>query len=828
MKNVFNISVVIAFMLITSCKRENNEWIRINQLGYRPNDIKVAVYISTKPVTLKTFRVIEVTSGKIAMTFNNVRQAESLDQFLSCYRLPFTELTKEGTYRIVAGKAVSPDFRIGDDVYDGTADFLLNYMRQQRCGYNPYLKDSCHMDDGYVIYDPEGDSAHVDVTGGWHDAADYLQYVATSANATYQMLFAYSENNGSFTDEYLPNGLPGSDGLPDVLNESRWGLEWLLKMNPGPEVMYNQIADDRDHVGFRFPNVDSADYGMGKERPVYFCTGKPQGALKYRNRATGIASTAGKFASAFAKGAEVYKSVDHEFSKLLTTKAIAAFSYGLKSPGVCQTAPGTAPYFYEEDNWVDDMELAAIELYNQTKDSKYLDYAVKFGRQEISTPWIGSDTARHYQWYPFVNMGHPGIARQQKIQNEIEFAGYMKKGLELTELKAKKNPFLIGVPFIWCSNNLVAAILTQAHLYSEITGDYSFAEMEAAHRDWLLGCNPWGTSMIVGLPENGDYPENTHSSYVSQGGQVYGGLVDGPVYSTIFRSHSKYITMKNEDLYAPFQTKLASYHDDIADYTSNECTMDGTACLVYYLSALQSQSENIYNNPDITMVKGAIVRMDTTKRDIYLCFTAHEFADGFDLITRTLSSHKIKASFFLTGDFCRMPGYDKIINKLKTDGHYLGAHSDKHLLYCPWENRDSLLVTKKEFITDLDNNYKALEKVGISKNEASVFLPPFEWYNDSIASWTNQIGLKLVNNSSGTITNQDWTIPEKGKPYFSSDSLMKNFLSYEKEKGLNGYILLIHPGTDPRRTDKFYLRLESIVKYLENKNYSFHSFSEIN
>ena len=89
------------------------------------------------------------------------------------------------------------------------------------------------------------------------------------------------------------------------------------------------------------------------------------------------------------------------------------------------------------------------------------------------------------------------------------------------------------------------------------------------------------------------------------------------------------------------------------------------------------------------------------------------------------------------------------------------------------------------------------------------------------------MGLKLVDNSSGTITAQDWTVPD-GKPYYPSDFLMKDFLKYEKEKGLNGYILLIHPGTDPRRTDKFYLRLDTILKYLESKNYSFHSFSEIN
>jgi hypothetical protein len=352
--------------------------------------------------------------------------------------------------------------------------------------------------------------------------------------------------------------------------------------------MYNQIADDRDHIGFRFPNEDTADYGKGAERPVYRCTGKEQGLFKYKNRSTGIASTAGKFASAFARGAEVYELIDPEFSKLLTEKAVSAFNYGLENPGACQTAPGTAPYFYEEDNWVDDMELAAIELYRITKDHAYLSHAVDFGRKEPVTPWIGADTARHYQWYPFVNMGHPGIAAgtdQALIKDE--FLNNIKEGLQRIKTRGEKNPFLIGVPFIWCSNNLIAATLTQAELYRRISGDTSFEEMETAHRDWLFGCNPWGTSMIVGLPENGDYPENTHSSYVVRGKQVPGGLVDGPVYSTIFEN-LKYIYLSQEDEYAGFQTNIAVYHDDFADYSTNERTMDGTACLVYYLSSLQN------------------------------------------------------------------------------------------------------------------------------------------------------------------------------------------------------------------------------------------------
>lgn len=802
--------------LACGCKNDNDAWIRINQMGYRPGDIKVAVLISTGKKDLKEFRVEDSETGKTILTSSKVLRTKPLDQFVSCFRLDLSELRQPGNYRIRAAGASSPGFTVSDDVYKGVADYLLNYMRQQRCGFNPFLKDSCHLDDGYEIYG-RGDSAHIDVTGGWHDAADYLQYVATSANAVYQMLFAWKENPSVFTDEYLANGLPGKDGIADVLNESRWGLEWLLKMNPEDEVMYNQLADDRDHVGFRLPVGDTADYGKGKERPVYLCTGQPQGVFKHKNRATGIASTAGKFSSAFSIASKAYMNDDPDFSRLLLKKAVAAFNYGLKNPGACQTAPCRAPYFYEEDNWVDDMELAAIELYDITGDMQYYEKAVEFGRQESITPWMGSDTARHYQWYPFMNMGHPGIAGLKSLTGQSEFAGYMKEGIEAVKAKAEGNPFYVGVPFIWCSNNLVTAFLTHTHLYAEITGDESYAELEAAHRDWLFGCNPWGTSMIVGLPEHGDWPEKTHSSYVVRGMQVYGGLVDGPVYSTIFSAHSKYVGLTGADPYAVFQTSMANYHDDIGDYTSNECTMDGTACLVYYMSEMATAE-----NRNILMNRGAVVRMDTTQKDIWLCFSAHDQRDGFSTVLKTLGKHNVKASFFLTGDFCR--NNPDIMNELVTGGHYVGPHSDKHMLYCSWENRDSLLVTRDQFTKDIEDNYAELEKAGIERSDATVFLPPYEWHNDSIASWCRASGVRLINISHGTITNQDWTYPREDGPYYSTDSIMKNLVSYERRKGMNGYIMLIHPGTDPRRTDKFYSRLDEVLSYFKENNYRFRAF----
>ncbi len=130
---------------------------------------------------------------------------------------------------------------------------------------------------------------------------------------------------------------------------------------------------------------------------------------------------------------------------------------------------------------------------------------------------------------------------------------------------------------------------------------------------------------------------------------------------------------------------------------------------------------------------GAIVRGDTNIKEIALVFTGDEFGDGGQYITEILEKENIRASFFLTGNFYRNNQFEAVIKKLMQDGNYLGSHSDRHLLYCDWTKRDSLLVSKNEFLDDLNNSYSEMGEFGINAEKASYFLPPYEWYNDSIA-----------------------------------------------------------------------------------------------
>lgn len=825
--------VSIALLALATVQAFAGSWVRINQIGYLPEATKVAVFMSDDAVKVDGFELVDAFTGDVAWRSDAVRPMGALGQMKTTCRLDFSALKTDGAYYIKVlssgGETRSEIFPINPKVYDGAADFVLNYMRQQRCGWNPFFKDSCHRKDGIIVGhpDPKKDSTFLDVTGGWHDASDCLQYTTTSANAIYQMMFAYQSNPEAFSDNHLADGTPGRNGIPDIVDEIYWGLKWLDKMNPEPGEMYNQIADDRDHVGMRVPNDDQADYGWGKGeyRPVWFCSGEPQqrGRRGDKNKTTGVASTAGKFASDFALGAEILKPFYPEFAEKIGAKAQAAYDAGVAKPGVCQTASVVSPYIYEEDNWVDDMELAAYEMFRRTGDKKYRTEAIEYARREPVTPWMGADSARHYQWYPFMNMGHYRIARNFGGKVSAEFIRNMRSGIQRVYERGKDHPFMFGIPGIWCSNNLTSAMLTQCILYRELTGDTTYQEMEGALRDWLLGCNPWGVSMIVELPKGGIFPTQPHSFIINyKMGNTTGGLVDGPVYATIFGSLLGIRTDGGIN-YEEFQPGDLVYHDSTHDYSTNEPTMDGTASLTFPLSYYQREGSataahlttqtdnNIYQD-------GGIIRTDPSVKHIDFVFTAADKADGAERIISTLRKYNIKGGFFFTGEFFEM--YPDVVRRLVAEGHYVGSHSYGHLLYAPWGNRDSLLVTKQEFEEDIFKSYKVLREFGIT--DAPYFIPPYEHYNATISSWARQLGLQVINYTPGTLTNGDYTTPEM-KRYFSSKEILGRIWEYERTdpNGLNGHIMLIHFGTDPARTDKFYDKLPGLIRELRRKGYSF-------
>ncbi|MEY4935544.1 MAG: hypothetical protein RIS64_1903 [Bacteroidota bacterium] len=743
---------ILFFCTLIPCFSTAQSWIRINQIGYTTEATKVAIWMtqdneSKEPI--KKFEICDALTELPVFEGKKVKNYNEYAAFKASARLDFSELRQSGQYFVRVGKTRSLIFRINDTVWNGTSNFLLQYMRQQRCGNNPFFKTKCHKHGCFAVgnEDPLRDGTGVDIWGGWHNESDYLQYVTTAANAVTQLLFAYQQNPNAFKDEFDAEGNPKPNKIPDILDEAKWGLDWLVRMNPNPAEMYHQIADDRGLNTTQLPHLDTVTYSTNKGlmRPTYRVTGKPQGLKQYKNHSTGVASIAGKFASAFWMGSQILKKYYPQFADNLKVKAESAYQYGQKYQGVCQTVPYRTPFFYEEENWVDDMALAAAVA----PDAQKMKDAIDFGKKEPMVKWVNEDTTQHYKSYPFVNLAHFYLA------NSADSSFFKQNILNSVDSIAKlgeNNPFLNGFSLMKNSNDLVFAALSQIKYCQKLKiAPISYDELEAAWRDWLFGCNPLGT-------------------------------------------------------------------------TVKAANIDDATSFIYYLSSLQ---QNVVQSPTIsTKIQdkyGAIVQKDTARMKIQLVFTGHEFADGGQTILDVLKRNNIKASFFLTGDFYR--NFPDLVKTLKTEGHYLGAHSDKHLLYCDWKKRDSLLVSKADFRNDLKQNFVEMSKFGIAKEQAKYFLPPFEWYNSEIVAWCREAGLELVSYTSGTRSHTDYTTP-KDKNYMASKTIYRSIMDYEirNPKGLNGFILLMHLGSDPLRTDKMYQRLERLVQELKEKGYSFERF----
>ncbi|HEX5223285.1 MAG TPA: glycoside hydrolase family 9 protein [Verrucomicrobiae bacterium] len=571
-------------------------FIRASQGGYWINESKVGVAFSKAPLSTDFTLVAESNEGKVffqgkARPLTNA----AWGQFAYHAELDFTTLYTPGRYVLKIGNAKSLSLQIGERPYGKWAADLLEFMRQQRCGYNPWLGTNCHPFDGRTVFGPQTNGAPLDARGGWHDAGDLLKYLLTSGNATAQMLLAYelgtkpsySEKLRAMTspahavDQVNALGQPGTNGIPDILDEARWGLDWMLKLHPAPDQLYHQVADDRDHAGWRLPQNETVDYGWGKggARPVYFADGQPQGLQQYKSASTGVANLAGRYAAAMALAYLIWK--DDPTQRVFAEQCLKAgkevYELGRRKEGVQQGNSYKAPYRYEETTWADDMEWGAAELYRATREKRFLDDAKRYAKLAADEGWMGKEQTGHYQYYPFMNLGHFRLDDLVDADFKRTLAGYYRSGLERCVAAGEKNPYRVGVPFIWCSNNLLVALVTQGLLYERMTDDTRYREFTAKQRDWLLGRNPWGTTMFTEI--GSEYPTDVHLMTTQLLKRpVRGGLVDGPVYERIFKS-LKGVSITEPDPLGAFQG-IAVYHDDVKDYSSNEPTMDGTASAI--------------------------------------------------------------------------------------------------------------------------------------------------------------------------------------------------------------------------------------------------------
>ena len=233
---------------------------------------------------------------------------------------------------------------------------------------------------------------------------------------------------------------------------------------------------------------------------------------------------------------------------------------------------------------------------------------------------------------------------------------------------------------------------------------------------------------------------------------------------------------------------------------------------------------------------GVVTRMDTTQKKVYLVFTAHysrkdkgafENFDGIVPVLDVLQEKGVKGSFFPTGECFRVKKYRKPLKRIIREGHYLSAHSNKHLLLCPEDDHSVNLVTADSIARDIAGMETELNKLGLSKKDYSWMIPPYENYNDFSAAVLRGLGYKLVNPTPGILTGLDWA-PEGAPNFISGDAILDSIWALEEKNGLNGVVLLVHAMKYPNRkdADRTYTRLGEIIDGLKERGYTFGTFKE--
>ncbi|MFZ5519139.1 MAG: glycoside hydrolase family 9 protein [Candidatus Zhuqueibacterota bacterium] len=541
---------IIAVLVLVSGFQANDRnssdiFIRVNQAGYLPNDIKIAVLFTNAELSGAEFNLVNSVNNTIVLAGPLQGKSPGCENFSFCYEIDFTDFHQSGGYYLQVRGRRSPEFRIHESTYDGMVDSLLLFFKVQRCGFTePLLHKPCHYFDATsVILDRAKLDEQVDVTGGWHDAGDYTKFLNTTAYATYTLLLAYQLNPIKFTTDADQNE------IPDILDEAKIGLDWLLKLIYKNDRFIVQIQDLRDHAqGWRLPENDK----LLTDRPAFVGIGK---------------NLIGIYSATMALAYRIWSNIPggYAFADNCLTSAENMYSIHNDVPDVDKSGSGGV---YQDSKFQGKLALAAIELYLATGRQDYLKDAKRLADAAGSDYW--------WSWGDINAYAHYRIA---KI--DTSFRKYLRDNLIFFQKQMNQHTFGEATRDTWGSNSTILGVALQAILWKDLTGEATFDTLAVIQRDYILGRNQWGVSFIYNIGTT--FSKNFHSQVAwFNGNRLPGAVAAGSISRARLAGYN--IPYQSPDIFEKFQTDGAVYRDDRMDYVTNEPTITANATAVFVMS----------------------------------------------------------------------------------------------------------------------------------------------------------------------------------------------------------------------------------------------------
>lgn len=550
----------------------------MDQEGFRPEDFKI-VFIKNQNPGL--FQIKEAKTNKIVFE-GKADRIGILDRATddTVFSLNFSTLTKPGDYYIYLQNLSDSShyFEIGDNVYNDVAVKTLQSFYYQRCGIEIdngtiWKHPACHKMDAIFFDNP---AVQKNVTGGWHDAGDYNKFVPTTAISIAFMLYAYELNPSFFYDGQL--NIPEShNSIPDILDEAKWGLDWLLKMQRNDGGVYHKVSI-KAWTGEHLPNRESdQQYIFG----------------------ISSASTADE-AAVTALGARIFEKFDKKYAMELLQSSLAAWKFLNLHPnnipeGGFKNPEGVVGGEYSDANDSDERLWAAIELYRVTGTDDYLKYFnanyKKVGGPNYTVSWMNTANFAFYSFLKIKNANTTSDAREIILSNLNIYADNLLTRIESSGYRCSLNQN----EYYWGSNSIdlgYAFDLINAYQITKLQ-KYFDGALDQLH--YILGRNTFGISFITGVGYNSViYPYHQFSMLMTPGNPVPGMVVGGP---------NKFSRL-NGNIISNFPGDC--YEDNEINYFVNEPAINYTSPLIFVASYFSEPKETrdtqkiMRNNSEIT------------------------------------------------------------------------------------------------------------------------------------------------------------------------------------------------------------------------------------
>ncbi|HWO64701.1 MAG TPA: glycoside hydrolase family 9 protein [Umezawaea sp.] len=590
--------------------------VRLDQVGYGTTEAKQAYLLAPKATAGAAFSVLDssgrsVLTGKVGTSLGGWNAG-----FTAVHPIDFTKVTRKGTYRIKVGGVTSPTFKIDtvDRLHSPLAANNVEFFQAQRDGADVVpgrlKRKPSHLTDreAYVydhpVFKGEGGDevaeplkrigGPVDVEGGWFDAGDFVKFTHATSYSLAELLYAQRV-----------------DSNPALDAETKFGLKWLDKVWDGKsrtliaQVGIGTGSEEHGFVGdhdvWRLPEADD-ELNVKPGDLEYFIKHRPV----FRAAAPGekiSPNLAGRVSAAFALAAQVEAERDPALACRYLEEAASVFAQA-KTSDVGELVTAFPHAYYPEDSWADDMEFGATQL---ALAGKALGDRRAAGWATAATHWAkeylasgDTDTLNLYNTSALAHTDLVRVLRAGGVRNaevtEAQLVGDLKRQLQQGVDASASSPFRTAVDVTqFDAAPRSFGYVATAKLYRGLTGDRTYDGFGTRQRNFTLGSNAWGTTLMIGVGTT--FPNCPQHQAANLSGDLNGGrrvlvgaVVNGPNGADLFSDLGEMPAGSvpcTKGYTKQYDSTTSVFADDLRSWPSSEPAIDFTsmAALAFTLTA---------------------------------------------------------------------------------------------------------------------------------------------------------------------------------------------------------------------------------------------------